>query len=325
MRAAGLHRGRAVHHCVMLCRGAASGVLSVERTRFVFAKIRLGGPLVTEDSVVETVGALFAPLQAAIARNNQEQGFSPNHPWHHHLTVAQSDNLLDVEYRGEYELWLDNGTTVTILRDLLRLVASARGAPTLRSFTYRTEAVLAANGTYDYTIDPLIEGEHLFPRLTRLSLDQGHGEHGYKILTSPLLGDVWNEAGVLAHLLDKAPLLEELVTPVPPNIGFFQGVQHPLQVLNVDAGFDHAHFIRNLADCSRFPQLRQLVFTDFRQHYLDDWREQTTTFEDYLSFFGAPIAGRLQSISLREVNLPPQQVRSLLAIRSQGVEITLAD
>ena len=265
---------------------------------------------------------LFAPLRAAIARKNREASFDPNHSWHHHLIVDESSGFLDVEYRGEYELWFDDDSIVAILRDLLRLLASPEVAPRLRSFTYRTDAVLAANGTYDYDIDPLIEGEQSFPNLTRLSLDGGEGEHGYKILTSPLSGDDWNEAGVLARLLDRAPRLKDLASPVPPDGSFFEGCPHPLRSLDVDAGFGHADFIRHLAGCDRFPELRRLVFTEFRQTYLDDWHEQTTRFEDYVLLFGSPVASRLESIRLREVDLTPEQIRHLLGIRSDGVEIT---
>jgi hypothetical protein len=53
---------------------------------------------------VGSIAALFAPLQAAIARKNQESGFDASHPWRHQLAVNESGGLLDVEYRGEYEL-----------------------------------------------------------------------------------------------------------------------------------------------------------------------------------------------------------------------------
>lgn len=269
------------------------------------------------------VDTLFAPLRAAVVMVNEDHGYHADHPWHHRLTVAKSPRgLLEVEYRGEYALWLGGGTTVTILRDLLRLLASAEVAPRLRSFTYRTDAVRAANGTYEYDIDPLVEGKRGFPNLARLSLDQGEGEHGYKILTSPLCGGDWDESGVLARLLGKAPRLKELTTPAPPNGDFFRGRPHPLRSLDVDAGFGHADFIRHLAGSSRFPDLRRLVFTDFRQDHDGGWREQTTAFEDYVLFFESPIAAGLESIALREVSLTPAKVRRLLELRREGVEIT---
>jgi hypothetical protein len=270
--------------------------------------------------------ALFAPLQTAVARKNREDGFDASHPWHHQLAVNESDGLLDVEYRGEYELWFDDRSKVTILHDLLGALASAALAPALRSFVYRTAAAQAANGTYEIIIDALFTGALSFPRLSRFVIDQGHGEHGYKILASARNGGdgYYQEAGVLADLVAWAPALQELVTPSPPSAAFFDGRSHPLRSLDVDSGFGQASFIRNLAGCSRFPELRRLVFTDFRQTYLDDWREQTTRFEDYVSLLSSPIAARLESISLRELSLSGDQVRQLLELRSTGVVITLA-
>jgi hypothetical protein len=274
---------------------------------------------------VEPFSTLFAPLQTAINRKNQESGSAADHPWYHQLTLVETDGLLDVEYQGEYALWFDDDTTISILQDLCQILVSPDVARRLRSFTYRTDADLAANGTYDYNIDPLVDGVQQFPNLMRVSLDQGDGEQGYKILNSPASGEDWHEAGVLARLLAKAPSLADLVTPVPPDVSFFQGSQHSLQSLDVDAGFDHVDFIRNLAACSRFPNLRKLVFTDLRQYYLDDWRTQTTSFDDYVLFFKSLIGAQLASIVLRAVNLSPEQVEQLLAIRSEGVEITCAD
>ena len=90
--------------------------------------------------------AFFAPLHSAISRKNDEDGFTADHPWYHQLIVHESGGLVDVEYRGEYELWFADRTTTPILEDVLRVLASGEVAPMLRSFTYRTDAVLAANG-----------------------------------------------------------------------------------------------------------------------------------------------------------------------------------
>ncbi len=268
-----------------------------------------------------SVLGMFAVLHAAVVKINQEHARYQDYPLPHLLTVSESAGLLDVEYLGEYELWFDDESIVTILEDLLRLLASPEVAPRLRTFTYRTEAFLAANGTYDYNIDPLIEGDQQFPNLIRLSLDQGQGEHGYKILTSPLSGDDWLEAGVLARMLDKAPRLEELTTPVPPNINFFSGGRHSLRSLDVDSGFGQENFIRQLAGCTRFSELSRLVFTDYRQDHTADWRRDATSFEDYVHFFESPTAKQLESIRLQEVSLCPLQIDHLLNIRSTGVTL----
>jgi hypothetical protein len=270
-----------------------------------------------------SVAALFLPIRASIDRKNREGGFTAGHQ----LTVNESLGLVDVEYRGECELWFDDDSILPILDDLLHLLGSPEVAPTLRSFTHRTDAALAANGTYSIIIDALFTGDQPLPRLSRFVLDQGDGEHGYRILASARNGGdgYYEEAGVLADLLARAPVLEELVTPSPPSDAFFKGPSHPLRSLDVDSGFDQASFIRNLAGCSRFPELRRLVFTDFRQSYLDDWREKATTFEDYLSLFASPVGSRLESISLREVSLTRDQINKLLEMRSKGVDITIAE
>lgn len=269
--------------------------------------------------------ALFASLRAAIARQNREARSGGRRTAPHRLTVRETGGLLDVEYAGEAELVFDDDTIVTILDDLLRLLASAEVAPILRSFAFRTPAAWAANGTCSISIDGLF-GDRPFPRLARFALDQGPGEHGYKILASDRNGGdgFYEEAGVLADLLTVAPSLEELVTPSPPGDAFFRGEAHPLRALDVDAGFGHADFVRNLAGCSRFPELRRLVFTDDRNRYLDDWPARTTRFADYVALFESPLAARLESIALRGVVLTGDQVRRLRELGGEGVEITNA-
>lgn len=276
---------------------------------------------------MESLALLFAPLHIAINRMNLERGYGVGHPWHCRLDAVESHGSLGVEYRGEYELCFDDGSTVAILHDLLGLLASDGVSPRLRSFAYSTDAALAANGTYSIVIDPLLARGRRFPKLTRFALDQGEGEHGYKILASALDGGdgFYDEAGALAKLLERGPGLRELVTPSPPSPEFFLGDPHPLQSLDVDAGFGHEDFIRHLSGCSRFPDLRRLAFTDYRQRYRKDWRERTTSFADYESFFASGISRRLESVALREVNLTPDRVRRLLDVRSEGVGITRSE
>jgi hypothetical protein len=268
-----------------------------------------------------TLAELFRPLMDAVERHNRERGLNPRHSWHHRLLVKERQGLIDVEYRGEYQLWFDDSPAVLILNDLCELFTTPAVAPHLNSFTFRTAAALAANGTYDFNIDPLVRGNVRFPNLTRFILDQGEGEHGYKILTSPASGDNWNEAGVLARLIANAPRLVELASPSPPNADFFRGRHHPLRQLDIDAGFDHSQFIRRLAGCQRFPELERLTFTDYRQTYMTDWQTSVTPFEDYERLFRSPVLAGLRTVSLRSVSLTPQQIGQLRSIRRQGVSI----
>jgi hypothetical protein len=58
---------------------------------------------------------------------------------------------------------------------------------------------------------------------------------------------------------------------------------------------------------------------------MKDWRDRTTTFEDYLHFFESRIASGLRSVCLREVSLTSNEVERLLGIRREGVEIHQAE
>lgn len=192
----------------------------------------------------------------------------------------------------------------------------------MRSFEYRTQAVYAANGTFEYRVDPLAFGGHTFPNLVRLDLDRGHGEHGYKVLATDHQGG--DSKLIAARLLEKAPRLEELSLPVPPDEDFFRGGPHPLRALRIDSAYEEraADFVRRLSGCGRFPSLRVLEFTDYRQDYMDGWRAKATPFEDCLRLFRSPVGRQLETIRLLETSLAEGQVRELLSIRSQGVEIT---
>jgi len=261
----------------------------------------------------------FATLQATLARVNRQGEWDEAHPWFHRLVIHRDGDLIDVQYQGEWYVTLEDHSTFGFLRELLLLLASPDFAPQLRSFTFRTEAVYAANGTYDFNIDPLIDGPHQFPHLESVILDQGYGEHGYKILVR---GDSdFEEAGALACLLDRAPALRELVSPSPPSPAFFGGQQHPLQLLDVNSGFGHENFIRNLAASVRFPRLRRLVFTECQQTYMENWRTLATSFEDFAGFFQSPVAAQLEAIELNDVLLSSDEVKRLLAHRSEGVSI----
>jgi uncharacterized protein (TIGR02996 family) len=265
---------------------------------------------------------LLADLEETVTRQNQHSKYDKTQSWYHSLATLSVGGLLDVEYRGESYLNFYPDDGVSILTELLRRLASPELAPRLRSFTFNTPGSWAGNGVCNYDIDPLLESDQTYPNLLVLSLDQGEGEHGYKILNSDRWGDYFDAGNVLAMMLERAPRLDYLLSPVPPNAEFFQGKPYPLRHLNVDAGLDHQSFVRNLADSSRFPQLEELVFTDFCHPHTDDWREHTTPFEDYVQFFRSKTAARLKTITLQQVDLAPDRIQDLLRIRKAGVTIS---
>src|SRR5262249_45937067 len=151
-------------------------------------------------------------------------------------------------------------------QEALAAVVSPEVSPVIRSLTFRGPDE-GSNGTRNWDLSPLTEGEAVFPQLRSVSIEQTKpADHNRTIVASD-----YAEDGALARLLAKAPGLESLVTPSAPNPEFFQVGERPLTFLSVDAGYDHQDFIRGLARSSCFPGLRSLEFGEYNETYMDDY------------------------------------------------------
>src|SRR5258708_1748872 len=105
------------------------------------------------------------------------------------------------------------------------------------------------NGTRNWDLSTITESGVFFPKLRHLSIEQTKPtDHNRSIVAQ-----TYEEDGVLARILSKAPALEVLATPSAPNADFFQVGHRALEYLSVDAGYDHQHFIANLPLSTSFP------------------------------------------------------------------------
>jgi hypothetical protein len=167
-------------------------------------------------------------------------------------------------------------------QEVLAAVASPEVAPRVRSLTFRGPDE-GSNGTRNWDLSPLAESDAVFPHLRSVSVEQTKpADHNRTIVAAG-----YDEDGVLARLLAKAPELESLVTPSAPSADFFQVGERPLAFLSVDAGYDHQGFIRVLARSSCFPGLRCLEFGEYNEAYMDDYAARCTPFDDYRELFGS--------------------------------------
>jgi hypothetical protein len=167
-------------------------------------------------------------------------------------------------------------------QEVLAAVASPEVAPVIRSLTFRGPDE-GSNGTRNWDLSPLAHSDAVFPQLRSVSVEQTKPtDHNRTIVAAD-----YNEDGVLARLLAKAPDLESLVTPSSPSAEFFQVGKRPLAFLSVDAGYDHQGFIRNLACSSCFPDLRCLEFGEYNETYMDDYAARCTPFSDYRELFSS--------------------------------------
>ncbi len=190
------------------------------------------------------------------------------------LFVGEVGGLLHVEFFGD-----PFGDSYP---ELMEALVDPDVAGRLASLTLRGPDE-GANGTRNWDIGALAGSGVDFPGLRSLSIQQtGPADHNRSIVAR-----VYDEDGVLARLLEKAPGLEELVSPSAPSADFFRVGRRPLRSLSVDAGYDHQGFIRNLARSGCFPDLRSLEFGEYNETYMEDFASLVTPFEDYRELFGS--------------------------------------
>ena len=166
--------------------------------------------------------------------------------------------------------------------EMLAAVVTPEVSAKLASLTLRGPDE-GSNGTRNWNLSVLADSEVAFPLLRELSVEQTKPtDHNRSIVASVY---EYEEEGVLARLLARAPVLESLVTPSAPDTNFFQLGKRPLRLLSVDAGYDTQDFIRNLANSTCFPNLVCLEFGEYNEKYMDDYSSRCTPLADYHELF----------------------------------------
>jgi hypothetical protein len=169
-----------------------------------------------------------------------------------------------------------------------------------------------ANGTCNWDLSSLVEGDTTYPALKLLSIQQnGPADHNRKIIAAD-----FDEAGVLGALLQRAPVLDMLITPSAPDASFFAVRDHPLRYLNVDAGYDTQNFIGNLANSTCFPRLQYLEFGEYNETYLNTFPQGCTPFSDYERLFSSSASTNLRSFTLRNPVCSSNELATLRSLRS---------
>ncbi|MDY3560860.1 TIGR02996 domain-containing protein [Gemmata sp. JC673] len=230
------------------------------------------------------------------------------------VALATCDHgMWDFHYTGN--LWLDWDPGG--LRPVLDFLCDPKVAPVLRRMSFSAyEDHPATNGTLAVSLWPLVTGGILFPYLESLQIEQSQNT-----ILSDRVG-AYEEGGQAAGLLAACPRLLSLAAPSAPNADFLVGGTHPLEQLDVHAGYNTQRFIPNLAASKRFPQLRRLVYKDFCCEYMSPEPQMFTPLNEWKAFFRSPTCAAIAEIKLDGVVLSQSQVRELLDIRSSGVTIT---
>jgi hypothetical protein len=193
---------------------------------------------------------------------------------------------------------------------LLRAVSSEPIASTMASIRLSGPDI-GANGTRNWDLTPLANAATAFPTLRHLYVEQSHPAHHNRTI----IGSQYDEGGVLAEIMRKAPTMSELTVPSAPNSEFFRLSVPTLVYLNVDAGYDTQEFILNAARSSVFPNLRCLKWGEYCETYMDDWRSHCTPFDHYEALFRSDAFRSVKSFVFKNPACAPAELTQLKSIR----------
>ena len=194
--------------------------------------------------------------------------------------------------------------------DLLDALADKAVADSVASLDLRGPDE-GSNGTRNWDLSAMAESAASFPVLRRLCIEQAKpSDHNRTIVA-----EGYDENGVLAKILAKAPALEVLVTPSAPNADFFQVGQRALEYLSVDTGYDHQGFIANLAKSACFPRLRAFEFGEYNETYVDDFSAHLTPFADYRALFTSAAFAAVKVFRWRNPVCSPDEMAEIKALK----------
>lgn len=196
------------------------------------------------------------------------------------------------------------------LQEVLTAIITPEVAAVLASLSFRGPDE-GANGTRNWDLSLLGDCDVGFPQLRELSIEQTKpADHNRSIVAA-----TFEEEGVLARILARAPALESLVTPSAPDASFFQVGERPLRFLSVDAGYDSQSFIRNLARSSCFSDLRCLEFGEYNEKYMENFADQCTPMADYQALFTSSAFKSVGRFVWRNPACPAAKIGELKAMR----------
>lgn len=177
-----------------------------------------------------------------------------------------------------------------------------------------------ANGTRDWTFDTLIETDAHFPVLRHFHM-QTTEPHHHNVTMITRSDAMLEEAGVIANIFGRMPLIEELTIPNYPSAAFFELNLDNLAILTIGGAYDPGDFIRLLSKSANLPGLRVLDFADseqpFSEHARSDERRYSVSFDDYSALFASPLFDQIKVFRLRNAVLSEQEFLQLQAKRPE--------
>lgn len=253
----------------------------------------------------------FAPIQQAIEAENKFYGMLLNR-----LSVAEIDDMLHIHFDASpFDEYFD---------DLITLLCAPDIAPRLNRLIFASHDT-GANGTRHWDFGHILKTDATFPNLIELSVELYNPleHHNHPIICGWRGGiAAYEEMGILAKWLDKAPNLRWLTAPSAPNSDFFKRDPTLLEKLHIQAGFDTQGFIANFSQATCFPKLWQFEYQDFHDTRDRDYTQKYTPLADFRALFQSPAFDSIRSFVWYNPIFSDTELRHLKALRPKlGFEV----
>ena len=121
----------------------------------------------------------------------------------------------------------------------------------------------------------------------------------------------FDEGGLGGKILDSMPQLRTLNLVSAPNENFFQREFHPIETLEVRAGYDNNNFLERLSGANCFPKLKHFSYQDINIAFHQSTEDSVLTFEVIEKFMESKNFPELEVLSLIELKLTEQQIEKL--------------
>lgn len=245
---------------------------------------------------------LLVPLIELQREISNQSDFPISHPNADRVLFAQVGSLLHISFIGNphdqpFNLFLSALNNPNIAHNTLTL-----------SFSGPDEG---ANGTKHWDFTLLSESNIDFPQLISLEVERTSPENH----NTPIIGQVYEENGMIAKLVDKTPKLEILRVPSAPNELFFSRIRPTLTYLAIDAGYHHQNFLINLAHSHSLPRLRVLEYGELPVSEEENSNIIHAPFHHYISLFQSSAFDSVRSVTLRNTVCTMEQLTNLKSLR----------
>ncbi len=193
------------------------------------------------------------------------------HPYIKYLQSALIQLDQNPSYDSEVAVWLDNNNLLQIFAYIhpeeeawmyrfCQLLNKKEFAPLISSIEIKgPDQGIDETRLYDFTT-LLNKPEIVFSNLIEFEVEQTLSIHKNIIMITN--DDFYEENGAGGKILDKMPNLLSLTLPSAPSPCFFDREFHPIQHLNIQAGYDHHGFLSHLSKAKCFPNLKSLEWTN---------------------------------------------------------------